>query len=430
MRAFGTMQPLMRRGSLTRRGLMAGVSAGALASPSFVRAQASTGVALVIGNSKYKWEASLPNVKRDAPDVARAFQSLGLRTELVQDAGLAEMLAAIEKFKTAAQGAPLAAFYFAGHGASWDKDTYLVPQDADLADPGSVSKLIRIEAIKEATRGAARRLLVMDNCRNNPAGGWRQLSTALAAKVDASELAAAILNDPDTIVIYSTASGRIALDGPPGANSPFAAAFLRQLGAGSVELRTLPEKLRRELLIATEGRQLIYDFNTFTAPFALKSNGKAPAVAAPAYDPARLVELGNAYAFARDKGLILPPGLVAIRPPAGAPHAEKVGAYAFSWSQTIKGSRHLEPVVYVVLAVRGDRAEVANASKTYDYYQGSRWTSGVVNVAENRANWISANQLYRLELKWKDANSGTYSSTLISGSGFLGETQPFKRLDG
>ena len=58
-----------------------------LAAPAIVQAQGQTGVALVIGNSKYKWEASLPNAKRDATDVAKAFQALGLKTELVQDIG-------------------------------------------------------------------------------------------------------------------------------------------------------------------------------------------------------------------------------------------------------------------------------------------------------------------------------------------------------
>jgi len=48
MRASGTMP------TLTRRGLMTGVSVSALASPSIVRAQGQNGVALVIGNSKYK----------------------------------------------------------------------------------------------------------------------------------------------------------------------------------------------------------------------------------------------------------------------------------------------------------------------------------------------------------------------------------------
>ena len=62
---------------LTRRSLIAGAGS-LLAAPSIARAQANSGVALVIGNSKYKWESSLPNVKRDAPDVAKRLQDLGL----------------------------------------------------------------------------------------------------------------------------------------------------------------------------------------------------------------------------------------------------------------------------------------------------------------------------------------------------------------
>src|SRR5471030_1734390 len=104
-----------------RRTLLAGAG-GLLASPAIVRAQGQgNGVALVIGNSKYQWEASLPNVRRDAPDIAKRFQALGLKTELVQDAGRDAMRQAIDKFATAARGANFAAFYFAGHGASWGK---------------------------------------------------------------------------------------------------------------------------------------------------------------------------------------------------------------------------------------------------------------------------------------------------------------------
>src|SRR5215471_1845561 len=111
---------------MARRALLAGAG-GLLVSPAIVRGQTQNGVALVIGNSKYKWEASLPNVRRDAPDVAKAFQALGLKTELVQDAGRDALIATVDKFKSVARGASLAAFYFAGHGASWDKDSYLVP---------------------------------------------------------------------------------------------------------------------------------------------------------------------------------------------------------------------------------------------------------------------------------------------------------------
>ena len=73
-----------------RRGALAGATA-LFAAPAIVRAQGAQGVALVIGNSKYHWEAPLPNVKRDAPDIAKRFQAMGLRTTLVEDAGGAAM---------------------------------------------------------------------------------------------------------------------------------------------------------------------------------------------------------------------------------------------------------------------------------------------------------------------------------------------------
>lgn len=121
--------------TIRRRQLLAGAGS-LLASPTVVRAQTqSNGVALVIGNSKYLWEAPLPNVRRDAPDVAKRLQDLGLKTELVQDAGRDAMLAALEKFKAASSGANMAVLYFAGHGASWDKDTYAFAREKKLVLP-------------------------------------------------------------------------------------------------------------------------------------------------------------------------------------------------------------------------------------------------------------------------------------------------------
>ena len=223
---------------LQRRSLIAGAAATVL-SPAIVRAQGQTsGVALVIGNSKYRWEASLPNVKRDAPDIARAFQGLGLRTELLQDANRDAMHRAIAKFATESRGANLAAFYFAGHGASWEKDTYLVPEDADLANPNNVQSFVSAGAINEASRQARHRLLVFDNCRNNPSDGWRQRAAVISSSVARAELAAHALNGPNTLVLFSTAPGRVALDGPPGEHSPFAAARRSARTPGEAAPRT------------------------------------------------------------------------------------------------------------------------------------------------------------------------------------------------
>ena len=61
------------RTAIGRRAAIGG--AGALLTFPAIRAQAqASGVALVIGNSKYQWEAQLPNVRRDGPDIAARFR--------------------------------------------------------------------------------------------------------------------------------------------------------------------------------------------------------------------------------------------------------------------------------------------------------------------------------------------------------------------
>jgi hypothetical protein len=47
---------IREHGRLTRRALLGGTG-GLLATPAIVRAQGQAGVALVIGNSRYAWEA-------------------------------------------------------------------------------------------------------------------------------------------------------------------------------------------------------------------------------------------------------------------------------------------------------------------------------------------------------------------------------------
>ena len=68
------------------------------------------------------------------PDVAKRFQSLGLKTELVQDLTKDAMIQLLAKYKSAAADATFVAVYFAGHGVNWANLTYVVPVDADL-DP-------------------------------------------------------------------------------------------------------------------------------------------------------------------------------------------------------------------------------------------------------------------------------------------------------
>ena len=427
----------MRR--LHRRTLIASTGS-LLAAPAIVHAQTTNnGVALVIGNSKYKWEASLPNVKRDAPDIAKAFQALGLKTELLQDAGKDAMFAAVEKFKAAANRANLAAFYFAGHGASWDKDTYLVPVDTDLGTPETARTLLPVTAISAAMKGAAHRLLVFDSCRNNPADGWRQREATISSSVAKSELAAAELNGPNTLVLFSTAPGRVAVDGPPGENSPFAAMFLRHLASQTVDLQALPARLRRDLLMATEGRQVLWDQNTYEQSFVLESRTRQ-AIPAPVATSLQIVELDKAYAFAREKSLPLPPGLIALRPTGGAVHGRKIGAFQTTTKVQTGQINHManlfpEPMILIVLSVSdGGTAEIVFSTRNWQSAAlggpgGNIWrySTATVSGATLSFTFVRLAQAEgSQEFKWANVDSGTYTA-LVQGQFFR---SPFTRLDG
>jgi hypothetical protein len=398
---------------IARRALLAGAGL-AFASPAIVRAQAAGGVALVIGNSKYQWEAGLPNVKRDAPDIAKRLQALGLKTEIVMDVGRDAMFAAVDKFEASARNAPLAAFYFAGHGVSWDYDSYLVPADSDLSDARIVPRLLNTSTVRERLKAAQHSLLVFDSCRNNPADGWRQVEATRTA-VLRNPLKAAAATPPNSLMMFSTAPGHAALDGPAGQNSPFAAALLRQLG-GSVDLSTLSVNLRRALIADTQGRQLLFDLNGYRQPFMLGS-GAAANIAL----PAGVRELPNTYAFARDNGIPLLPGLVAVTS-ANPQHAAKVGAFKFEGRAD--GNRF--PEILAVLAIDGNQgyAVMSSNNPVLPY-----WRFIKVNVAGDKIDFRQSSRSAHYTFEWRDANSGSMGQIWQNDAQARPHSAKFTRLD-
>jgi len=400
-----------------RRALLGAAGGLVLAAPA-VRAQGQTaGVALVVGNSKYHWEAPLPNVRRDAPDIAKRFQEFGLKTELVQDAGRQAMLQAIEKFAAASKGANISAFYFAGHGASWKRGTFLVPVDADLGNPDAVDRLIPLGTGRDGTREATNKLVVLDACRNNPADGWRQKEDEDRASSQRAEAGTQGNDPPNMALMFSTVPGRAALDGPAGQNSPFAAALLRQLAAPPVDLRALPGRMRRDLLIATQGRQFLWDRNTYRQPYPL--NGP-PVAAGRAGDPSRVVELANAYAYAQQSGLPMPSGVIACRPTAGSRDTSKVGSFKYT-------GFNQEAALLVVMSVEDQQsAELLVGYR--DNKQRSKWRIQRGALSADGIEFLNPDGNLVTTFKWGDANSGKLSMHPQGGGGRM-LTGTFARLD-
>ena len=416
---------------LGRRALIA-ATGGLLTAPSIVRAQGQNGVALVIGNSKYQWEASLQNVRRDVSDVARTFETYGIKTTLVQDATREAMSRALESFEGTAKGAPFATFYFAGHGASWERANYLVPVDADLSDPSAAKTLIKAGVTGQVMKGAANQLYVFDNCRNNPADGWRQLEAERMAGFNTSQQPPGAKN---FLTLWSTAPGRIALDGPPGENSPFAACFIRRFQVDSIDLQSTPSKLRRDLLIATQGRQFLWDRNGFQNPFVLAAPAGRKSVAVSsgasswAGDPSKIVELPKAYAYARENGLPLPSGLIAHRLANGSPDGMKIGSFGYIADSPIG----IVPQLLVVMSV-DDRqsAEIVQAGKGIWNAKSAKGEAGVywqvrtATVSGRTLEFVPRDGAARFVLSWSDDNSGSF--TMMNDR--KAYNSRFTRLDG
>ena len=412
-----------------RRTLLGAAGGLALSAPAIrAQAQAGAGVALVIGNSKYSWEAPLPNVRRDAPDIAKRFQEFGLRTELVQDASRDAMRKAVEKFATATRGARFAALYYAGHGAAWGKDTYPVSVDADLSSPDVVKTLVPVNSLYAGMEGAGSRLMVFDNCRNNPADGWRQREAEQAAFIGDNRQAAPTA--PNSLVLYSTAPGRVALDGPAGDNSPFAASLLRQFSGASVDLGALPAALRRDVLIATSGRQVVFSQSTVPGSFPIAG---APAKGAGANrsgwasDPSRIIELGNTYAFSDKHDMKLPLGLVSHRAPPGTPHANKAGAFSFENSVPPDGRR--VPGAIVILSVEEQAAAEVIFITQLDGRGGWRFVRPT--LSNDTLTYETRQNGPRFVFKWTSTNGGnlTMYPPDRGGRAIPPATSKFTRLD-
>lgn len=179
-------------------------------------------VALMIGNNAYQYAGPLRNPVNDVSGIARKFKEEGVAHEVVADASRGEIVAALNRLRTASVGASVVMFYFAGHGFEAGGQNYLVPIDARkgsslIEDTISVGEIL--ETLGEC--GTSTRFLVLDCCRNDPFAG---VAGGLA-EIEVSTL------PPGVAIIYSGAPGKTVPDGR-GDNSPFAAQVINNLVPG------------------------------------------------------------------------------------------------------------------------------------------------------------------------------------------------------
>ncbi len=230
-------------------------------------ALAAKRVALVIGVDRYEHLAPLANPGRDAEALAGVFEDSGFETFFHIDLDQAALDKVLADFAAKAAGADQAVVYYAGHGMSVVRDGRLVnviaPSDAKISCANrSASRVLAMDRFFSATAGIPERVFLFDACRNDPfrqcaaesriasrGFGFRAVGqealVGKAADVDEGEKRGfsrtQAVRSAAALIAFSTDLGAVALDGKPGAHSPFADELLKQLG-------TAPDLPIREVL--------------------------------------------------------------------------------------------------------------------------------------------------------------------------------------
>jgi uncharacterized caspase-like protein len=236
------------------------------------------GVALVIGNGDYEHLAPLANPPDDADAIEELLSDLGFDSVRRTDRDADDLARDLERFVEDAEDADVAILYYAGHGIEAGGENWLVPVDADIsALDAATEKLVPVsDVVRRLRQTVPVTIVLLDACRDNPFPPGAVLR--LEADANPVPVSAGGLSDPgrgasptitltrDTtsgdadslgiVLGFAAAPGQVALDGPAGANSPYAAALVRHVSAmAGEEFGTVMRMVAEEVYLKTDGRQ-------------------------------------------------------------------------------------------------------------------------------------------------------------------------------
>ena len=241
-----------------------------------VAAHAQSRVALVIGNGDYRNTSKLSNPRNDATDVAAALQRIGFTTIVGFDLDKAGMEDAEVRFTRAARDADVALFYYSGHAIQYAATNYLLPVDAQIKDAADLRRLTKVDDIVADLQQAKElRIMVLDSCRDNPLADVLKRERSGSVQRGLARLS----TSQGMIVAYSTLAGQTADDGQ-GRNSPYTAAFLRQIETQE-EISTVFKRVSAEVYEKTDRRQIPELSLSVFKDFYLRGRTGTPSAIAP-----------------------------------------------------------------------------------------------------------------------------------------------------
>jgi peptidoglycan hydrolase-like protein with peptidoglycan-binding domain len=244
-------------------------------------AQAQKRVALVIGNAAYQNTTRLVSPSNDASDLAAALARLGFDVVDGNDLDKRAMERTMRQFTQKLAHADVALFYFAGHAVQSGGQNYLLPTDARLRSEGDIDfeALPLALVLRQMEREAKTSIVLLDACRDNPLA--RSLARSMGTRSSAiGQGLAEVRAGVGSLVGFATQPGNIALDGE-GRNSPYAKALLKHMEAPGKDVGGVLIQVRNDVLSATAGKQVPWEFTALTDAVYLRAAAAPPTPALP-----------------------------------------------------------------------------------------------------------------------------------------------------
>ncbi|TIO49842.1 MAG: peptidase C14 caspase catalytic subunit p20 [Mesorhizobium sp.] len=241
-------------------------------------AHADRRVAFVIGNSEYRDIPALKNPDKDAEDVSNTFRLAGFDVFVAKDLTKLQFEEQFRNYLAAADGADLAVVYYSGHGFQIGGENFLIPVDASLKAAADIEvQAIKLDDVLEQLRSKSKiQVIILDACRNNPfprKDYWLRDQLIAAGGSGLAQVKSSL----NTLIAFATEPGSVAYDGT-GDLSPFSSAFSRRALAPNQEIRTVMAAVRRDVVKATDGKQVPWENSSLIDEVVLMRRASRPAL--------------------------------------------------------------------------------------------------------------------------------------------------------
>lgn len=227
-------------------------------------------IALVIGNAKYPDnEFVLSEVANDAQDVAEELKRGGFVVDRQSNLTGDAMRQVLGRFYDRIERGTVALIFFDGFAIQSNRQTYLLPVDAQIWTEPDVSRDgFSLDAIlaEMNTRDAAIKIALIDASRRNPfERRFRRHSAGLAPAIAPS----------NTLVLYSAALGAVTASGKTD-RSLFVAELLREMRAPNISAEQALSNTKNGVVAATNREQVPWLSSSLTTDFSFASLATRP----------------------------------------------------------------------------------------------------------------------------------------------------------